>query len=184
MILLGSGFTATRGTQPPDVPTPWFSASATDATSRPTPAASITALKSLIVALENLIVAPPFGPVCPRSGRLRPRSLLLSGVSCTQLVATAAWPGNWERGFAPLPKPPPRTVVRAAGRRGAGAPPSEASIRKSEPQDVAGLRPRRPRRASRNLRLTAGAGTPAAFREVSGSRVSGRTRRRPRSPGR
>src|SRR5881296_3352600 len=151
MILLGSGFTATRGTQPPDVPTPWFSASATDATSRPPPAASITALKSLILALENLIVAPPFGPVCPRSGRLRPRSLLLSGVSCTPLVATAAWPGNWERGFAPLPKPPPRTVARTAGRRGAGAPPSEASIQKLAPQPrrwTAGRLPRGQRFAS------------------------------------
>src|SRR6059036_1697676 len=161
MILLGSGFTATRGTQPPDVPTPWFSASATDATSRPPPAASITSLKSLILALENLIVAPPSGPVCPRSGRLRPRSLLLSGVSCTPLVATAAWPGNWERGFAPLPKPPPRTVVRAAGRRGAGAPPSEASDPEIRAAGRRGAGPRRPRRASRSLRLNAGAGTPA-----------------------
>src|SRR5436309_669633 len=129
MILLGSGFTATRGTQPPDVPTPWFSASATDATSRPTPAASITALKSVIVALENLIVAPPFGPVCLRSGRLRPRSFLLSGVSCTPLVAPR--PGR-EGASAPPPKPPPRTQC--------------------EPPDDRGLGPARPRRASRSFR--------------------------------
>src|SRR6266511_4066517 len=114
MILLGSGFTATRGTQPPDVPTPWFSASATDATSRPTPAASITALKSLIVALENLIVAPPFGPFGPSSGRLRPRSLLLSGVPCTPLVATAAWA---RRGL----RPPLRSLP--PGRRAPGGRP-------------------------------------------------------------
>src|SRR5438093_12651737 len=122
MILLGSGCTATRGTQPADVPTPWCSASATDATSRPTPAASITALKSVIVALENLIVAPPFGPVCLRSGRLRPRSLLLSGVSCTPLVATTAWPGNWEGA-----SPPFRSLLPGPERA---------------PQHVAGLRPR------------------------------------------
>src|SRR6266536_2048241 len=130
MILLGSGFTATRGTQPPDVPTPWFSASATDATSRPTPAASITALKSVIVALENLIVAPPFGPMCPRSGRLRPRSLLLSGVSCTPLVATAAWARRGLR--PPLRSLPPGTQC--------------------EPPDGRGLGPARPRRASRSFR--------------------------------
>src|SRR5213593_5306600 len=115
MILLGSGFTATRGTQPPDVPTPLFCASATDATSRPTPAASITALKSLIVALENLIVAPPFGPVYPRSGRLRPRSLLLSSVSCTPLVAAAAWPGNLGGRLRPPSEASPQD--RSASRR-------------------------------------------------------------------
>src|SRR5262249_48754308 len=60
MILLGSGFTATRGTQPPEVPTPWFSASAKDATSRPRPAASPTASQNLIVAPENFIVPPPY----------------------------------------------------------------------------------------------------------------------------
>src|SRR6266545_2990834 len=65
MILVASGFTATRGTQPPDLPIPWFCARATDASSRPTPAGSITALENLIIALANLIVPPPFGPACP-----------------------------------------------------------------------------------------------------------------------
>src|SRR5215831_15363709 len=62
-----------------------------------------------------------------------------------------------------------QTTVRTSGRRGAGAPPSEASeyssasrrtsrgwgpavrgerIQQCEPQDVAGLGPRRPRRAN------------------------------------
>src|SRR5437879_6294658 len=150
MILLGSGFTATRGTQPPDVPTPWFSASATDATSRPTPAASITALKSVIVALENLIVAPPFGPVCLRSGRLRPRSFLLSGVSCTPLVAPR--PGR-EGASAPPPKPPRRTL--GSRRTTAGWAPR---VRGEPPDAFAG---------------TAGAGTPAAFREPFPDRLPG-----------
>src|SRR5439155_19229943 len=41
----------------------------------------------------------------------------------------------------------PDPAVRAAGRRGAGAPPPEASlrIRQYEPQGVTGLGPRRPR---------------------------------------
>src|SRR5215475_11445172 len=48
MILVGSGFTGSRGTQPPDLGTPWFWASAMDTMSIPTVADRITVLSDLI----------------------------------------------------------------------------------------------------------------------------------------
>src|SRR6266481_5689873 len=44
--------------------------------------------------------------------------------------------GSSEGGSAPLPKPPP-DAVRAGGRRGAGAPPSEASNLRIAPAKLA-----------------------------------------------
>src|SRR5712691_5932946 len=71
MILLGSGFTATRGTQPPDVPVPWFCASAIGTTRRPATATSISVLR-------NFIGTPPHTIRVTGTTRTAPTGTILS----------------------------------------------------------------------------------------------------------
>src|SRR5713226_560407 len=66
--------------------------------------------------------------------RVRPRPLRGSGCQSRRgrWALSAGTLDSSEGGSAPLPKPPP-DAVRAAGRRGAGAPPSEASNLRTAP---------------------------------------------------
>src|SRR5206468_5096135 len=78
-------------------------------------------------------------------------------------------------GLRPPSEPPPQDAVRAAGRRGAGAPPSEAS----DPKDRAAGRPRAGPRASEASHPEVAPAKPAL--EQRPSRRSSPTRdRRPR----